>query len=215
MIIDGNKEDYKELNDEYDIVTSFNYLGSIINCENNCNEELRKRIAIAKKTVINMNHLWKNKHLSLKLKKTINGCEYYFDRNLWIRKLDIEEERRKENQQLRNVDVQKNTGYQLARKEDKPLGNGEDEIERTRIIKEDDEKKIDLLWPYRTRDGNSLEKLILEGKVEGKRMQGRPRARWIDGMKKWMDLDMKKMKELTGDRRKWRNDVWSKTSKFN
>ena len=39
---------------------------------------------------------------------------------------------------------------------------------------------------------SSLEKTVLEGKVEGKRNRGRPRRRWVDDIKEWLQMSVVK-----------------------
>ena len=36
---------------------------------------------------------------------------------------------------------------------------------------------------------NSIQRMILKGKIEGKRGKGRPRVQWMDNIKDWMNLN--------------------------
>lgn len=57
------------------------------------------------------------------------------------------------------------------------------------------------------RKNDSLEKLIIEGMVEGKRRRGRPRKTSIDDVIQWTGLSVKEMIRLAKERTQWRNIV--------
>ena len=44
--------------------------------------------------------------------------------------------------------------------------------------------------------GNSLEKTLILGKIEGKRRQGRQRERWLDSISDSMDMNLSKLQEI-------------------
>ena len=59
---------------------------------------------------------------------------------------------------------------------------------------------------------DSLEKHILEAKLEGKRRRGRPTKRWTDDIGEWLQLSAAEAGKIAQNRRDYRRVVWEATS---
>ena len=193
FLLDGQK---------IEVVQQFEYLGSLINTMGDSTSEIKRRLAIARKTMMNMSNIWRSKGLSMDLKirflrATIFSIAAYGSES-WAMTLT----------DRKHVDAFEMWCYRrLLRVSwmDKRTNDWVLETIGTELMlrKNIDSRKLRYFGHVSRKDG-SVEKLIMQGKVEGKRRRGRPATSWTDDIKRSSGVSMTAATRLAEDRPRWR-----------
>lgn len=204
MVIDKESDDRDFMldGDRIEVVQQFEYLGSMINTESDTTTEIKRRLAIARTATQNMVNIWKSRGLSTKLKLrflratvfaiAIYGCESWSPTKNDRKRIDAFEMwcyRRL----LRVSWKDKRTNNWVLEK----LGG---ELVLQKNIKD---RKL-RYFGHIIRKDTSIEKLLVQGSVEGRRGRGRPITSWTDDIKSWTGGTMAVATNLARDRTAWR-----------
>ena len=204
MVIDKNRVDHTPFTLDgrpIEEVHSINYLGSTVYREGKCFEEIKRRVILGRATAQNLDPILRsrdiNKRLKIRLVRSTAfavasyGSESWTFSNKVNKKIDAFEmwcyrrilgvswrERRTNNWVLRQL----NTKLQL----------------RQQMVK----RKM-RLFGHLSRHP-SLQKTIIQGKVEGRRSRGRPPRAWSKDIEDWTGQHLAGASRAAQDRSRWR-----------
>ena len=192
IVIDG---------EEMECMEEFTFLGSLVNPNGECRQEIKRQIMLGHTAMMSMNQIWKNKDVSLTTKCrlvctivfpiTIYGCESWMVKKLDRRKIDSFELwcwRR-----LLHIPWTAKISNKEELKSIKPDMSLEGKI-----------TKLRLSYFGHVMRSTLLEKDVMLGTVCGKRRQGCQRTCWLDVIKADTGQNIKQLKEAVQDRKSWR-----------
>jgi hypothetical protein len=203
VMTNGPIQEFHIDNDQVEIVKEFIFLGSSINNDGSCSNEIKRRLLMGRKAMVSLDKLIKSKDVSLATKikiiktmvfpVTMYGCESWTIKQADRRKIDAFELwcwRRL----LRVPWTEKRTNKSVLQ-EIKPECSLEASMVKLKLS----------YFGHIMRRQESLEKEIMLGMVGGKRRRGRQKKRWIDTIKEDANLTLTQLNKMVHDRNKWRS----------
>ena len=179
-------------------VGKFEYLGSLITWDNNCSEEIRRRIGKAAGTMTSLRHVWNGKELIVQNKlRILTACvfsELLYTSETWI---------------LKETDKKKLLAFEMCcyrrilRISLKDMIKTED-IRNTiareeTIIDTIKKRKLRLFGHICRMNDNRLIKHTILAKIDGKPRKGRPCREWLDDIKDWCERSGQDLLHLAQD----------------
>jgi len=135
-------------------------------------------------------HIKKQRHYFTN--KGLSSQSYGFpSSHVWIWELDYKESWALKNWCFRTVVLEKTLESPLDCKEIQPV-HSEGDQSWILIGRTDAEVEIPILWPPDTKN-RLIEKILMLGKIEGRRRREWPRMKWLDGITNAMDMSLSRL----------------------
>ena len=166
-------------------VESVKYLGTIITSDGKCESEINRRIAIAKETFNKMSKMFKNHKIALNTKQRLLQCYIYpvllYGSECWTISSNMQKKlEATEMWFYRRILKVSYTEHMTNETVLDKMKTQRQLINRIRKLQME-------FFGHLTRN-KEIENIVISGKLEGKRSQGKPRLRYIKSLSNWMYL---------------------------
>ncbi|XP_072934917.1 uncharacterized protein [Epargyreus clarus] len=188
------------------IVENFIYLGSDISSNGSCEGEIRRRISMAKNAMSQLQTIWKDRNISTrtktKLVRTLVFSIFMYGTETWT--LKAADRKRIDafemwcwRKMLRIPWIAHRTNVSIL----KQLSI------RTRLSTICLQRILEYFGHIARKSGDNLEKLMVTGKIEGKRPRGRSPIRWSDQVRTSLHTSVHDAMQTAENRSKWRDII--------
>ncbi|KAJ8710368.1 hypothetical protein PYW07_009734 [Mythimna separata] len=189
-----------------DVVQSYIYLGALISNQGNCIEDIKRRMALTRAAMDKLKKIWKNRKVTkatkTRLVKTLVFPIFLYAAETWtLRQTETKKIDALEMWCWRKMLGVSWTEFRTNASILKELGVKErlSTLVRSRIFK--------YFGHICRRESDSIERLVVQGKVNGTRPRGRSPMRWTDQIKVAIGGPLNECARMTASRQKWREVV--------
>ena len=182
-------------------VADFIFLGSNITADGDCSHEIKRHLRLGRKTTTNLDSILKSRDITLSTKVCLvkamvfpvvmYGCESWSIKKAECQRIDVCKLwywRR-----LLRVPWTARRSNQSILKEISPGCSLEGLMLKLKLQ----------YFGHLMQRADSFEKILMLGKIEGRRRRGRQRMRWLDGIIHSMDMGLIALRELVIARKAW------------
>ena len=184
-------------------VEKFDYLGSLLTWDNNCSEDIKRRIDKATGVMASLKHIWNSKKLQVKNKlKLLTTCVFsvlLYAPETWTLK---------ENDKKKLLAFEMKCYRRILRINWKDMVRNDDI--RKKISKEETiidiikRKKLRLFGHICRMDDSRLIKHTVFARMNGKPRRGRPHREWLDDITEWCKSSGQALFHVAQDRQRWK-----------